>query len=679
MLKKKLSKFKLVNKLLNNIEINSKELSIINDYSELKEALKIFHNKKISSLKFLYSNLTNIKKILYESDKIVKINKNDITNNYIQCYFYLYYIILDDNEILNFSYDLDLVKELYNRMIEEKQTIRKFILYILAYQIVNNIKESDKSNSSDELQKISEAIKKFINNQNPIVEKYKLEVNLNDDIKIDDIYFKFIHYIITNEKLKNFNEAKDIMEQLGLENIELTHNIYINLKKEFDDNSNEKYIDQYKIVNNGNIKDIINEDLINFYYILLKYVFKNEIYIYYIDFFLQGRKSLLKMFKNNYEKLFFDIDNIKNVECKEKINYVLIRFLDSYNYIDKVNKTKFYKKKILREIYIYYKNYRYESKKTDIRKIENFLNNNKELKEINEYIQDFDLARKMNIIFPFVKDLFYCDEINENNEAILNSNIKDFDEIVKYLTEKFELDDNIIIKLFNFFDIEKQDISNKDDVFNAFNEKIMDYIKTYGESEIRKTMDKWNIIETYFKNKNFLNKGKEDIVKFVNEKIESFFKDELIKNILKVKKKLIFYSISFIRKNDDESDEEFATYIEHHKNGIKITALSDTQVSFTDSRIEYFENRSNKIRKNKEREKYLIFHFLIDIRKELKNNYNKKDELIIKIFELEFDGKNNECEYQIFKINDEHEPFFKGTINMTSEGAKIIIDKINGL
>ena len=95
--------------------------------------------------------------------------------------------------------------------------------------------------------------------------------------------------------------------------------------------------------------------------------------------------------------------------------------------------------------------------------------------------------------------------------------------------------------------------------------------------------------------------------------------------------------------------------------------------------MEYLDERSNKNIKNQKRENYSIFHFLTDIHVGLINKYNKNVELIIKIFELEFDGTNNKCEYQIFKINDENEPILNGTININSESAKTIIDKINDL
>ena len=499
----------------------------------------------------------------------------------MEFYFYLSSIINNNINYINYSYDFDLVKDIYNRMTEERQ-IRKFILYILAYPIIYNYKGSDESNSLDKLDKILIEIDKFIKNQQPILRKYNLNLDLDnyDLFNIDDIYCQFILSLIKNEKLKNFKEAKDIMEQLDLENIELTHDMYIILKKEFDENSNKKYLAQYKIIYSENIKDIINKDLINFYYLLLKYIFKNTIYIYNIDFLLESKKSLYKIVKNYYEKLFFVIYNNKIGEYQKKINFVLKQFLDScYNYIDKVNKKKF-----MKEIYRYYKNYCFESKKFDILKINDFLNNNKKLDEINDYIQDYDLAKKMNILFPLIKFLFDYNEKNRNAEAELNSYIKEINEIQKKLLGKKELDDNIKIKLFKFFDTEKKEnefsqIFNKD-AFYFFKEKkkeavneilnyykdffpesknndivnfedylkakkinerksfiflLIDGQKNHNESGIQRAIEKWNQIEKNFNDKNFQNIEEEDkqiLFKLFkepkNELINRIFNNELI-------------------------------------------------------------------------------------------------------------------------------------------------------
>lgn len=54
--------------------------------------------------------------------------------------------------------------------------------------------------------------------------------------------------------------------------------------------SNEDYITDYSFTKN---EDLFDEKKINFFYILLKYVFKTSFYIYQIDFLYQQKMFIL--------------------------------------------------------------------------------------------------------------------------------------------------------------------------------------------------------------------------------------------------------------------------------------------------------------------------------------------------------------------------------------------------
>ena len=140
---------KYLENLLLKYQIPSEiEDPLINSLSELKDLLNYI--PKESHLKFLYSNKINIKKILYDEDEILELNKDVINNdNYIHNYFYLYEIIGDDNTI-NYTYDFDLINILNERMKAEEHNLKKFILYIFAYAILYNYENSNKESSSDE-------------------------------------------------------------------------------------------------------------------------------------------------------------------------------------------------------------------------------------------------------------------------------------------------------------------------------------------------------------------------------------------------------------------------------------------------------------------------------------------------------------------------------------------------
>ena len=213
---------------------------LIKSYSELIDLLNYI--PKESHLKFLYSNRNNIKKILYDEDKILKLNKDVINNdnlydedeilelnkdvinndNYIHNYFYLYEIIGDDNTI-NYTYDFDLFHNL-----------KKFILYIFAYAILYNYENSNKESFSDEnkydtIYKEIEEFMDFMKNEQSILDEFNLNLTLLNykSYIINNIYAEVIISLIKNKKLENYEYSKNVMEQLDIENIDLTKEMFI--------------------------------------------------------------------------------------------------------------------------------------------------------------------------------------------------------------------------------------------------------------------------------------------------------------------------------------------------------------------------------------------------------------------------------------------------------------------
>ena len=328
-------KTKLQNKLLEFSLFEIEEPFIIKDYSELIFSLNSIDKEK--KLKYLYTHRKNIEKILYVEDQNLKIDNDTIDkNDNISNYFFLYEIINSDKDIINYKYDFELVKELYNKITNEKKDLRKFILNILLYTILYNFEQSNDSDSSSEEDKnkyeqIYNYIDEFMKKQQPLLQEYNLKLDLLNykSLKIDKIYAEIIISLIRNKKLENYECLKDL-EQLDIKNIQLTHEMFIELKKEFDENSNKKYIADYKFKNN---EDLFKERIINFYHILFIYIFKIQFYIFNIKFLYEERNSLIKIIKDN-EKISQKIDNIQNSSLKEKLEDVL-KFLDSYEIFEK--------------------------------------------------------------------------------------------------------------------------------------------------------------------------------------------------------------------------------------------------------------------------------------------------------------------------------------------------------
>ena len=96
------------------------------------------------------------------------------------------------------------------------------------------------------------------------------------------------------------------------------------LKKEFDENPDKEYIKFYIIDNYNKLIDI---NYINFYYLILKYVFQDPKYIFDISSFRESRSSIINIAQKELWNLLDDIEKLS--DCyKKRILYVLKIFLD---------------------------------------------------------------------------------------------------------------------------------------------------------------------------------------------------------------------------------------------------------------------------------------------------------------------------------------------------------------
>ena len=92
--------------------------------------------------------------------------------------------------------------------------------------------------------------------------------------------------------------------------------------------NDEKYINDYKI---NDIEDFFEEKKINFYYILIKYIFKNSFFIYHIPLLFETRNTIIKIIKTKRTEFLSHL-NIENINLFIKINYIIKFFLDSNYY-----------------------------------------------------------------------------------------------------------------------------------------------------------------------------------------------------------------------------------------------------------------------------------------------------------------------------------------------------------
>jgi hypothetical protein len=121
--------------------------------------------------------------------------------------------------------------------------------------------------------------------------------------------------------------------ELELKTINITPLMFKELVKILDI-SNEN-LQGYQI---SGLDKLFNKNIINFYYILLKYIIKSSTYIYIIPFLFEQRKNIIKIINN---KELFQNQNLNNFSISyfnEKIEFIIKTFTDSKYYYIKFQK-----------------------------------------------------------------------------------------------------------------------------------------------------------------------------------------------------------------------------------------------------------------------------------------------------------------------------------------------------
>ena len=175
-------------------------------------------------------------------------------------------------------------------------------------------------------------------------------------------------------------------------------------------------------------EDLHDEKIVNFYYILLKYILKSEIFIYQIPFLLEAKKRIIKLIKS--DKIIYIKKNILNQEIIKRYKYI-IEILSGSKYFFEIKKDEIYR---LKKVLKYYKLFYFESRVKDKEKIElDIKNKNKK----SEYLKFYDEAVKGNNIYPIIKNLYFTSNNKEiNSEKSLNESIKKFENVIRTIKDR---------------------------------------------------------------------------------------------------------------------------------------------------------------------------------------------------------------------------------------------------
>ena len=430
----------ILNELFQEEKPEFYEKQICNEYNFTQILFLI--RKAFQKQLYLYDQIFYIK---------IKYIKFEIT-----CYFYLSMLIKDEPGIINYQYDFDLIISIDDNNKSSENSIQKVMISKIIIDLINNFKDLPDYNEEEYEQKLNIITEKNRRIIDENINKFKeLKINLTTDaiirMNIDDIYVNIIESIIASRK---FDEITNIFTQLGLEVINIANIKYDELEKLA---KNEKF----KI---SQVQDLFNNEKINYYYILLKFIFKPNSYFNNITLFKGFRDFLIKILKTQLYEL---LSNYKDdEEINKKLKYIIENILNSGYYYNKYSK-------VIELIKFYYKNKSNKSKKDEIKSIElKFKNNNLNYSEYPLPLYEIKKFCELLFINTFTYEINIKNKyIFEEQYKVGNYNIIYEDKYIKYIKKKLcnesiknDLDLTNIendVKLFEILNNNREEINNK--------------------------------------------------------------------------------------------------------------------------------------------------------------------------------------------------------------------------
>ena len=295
------------------------------------------------------------------------------------------------------------------------------------------------------------------------------------------------------------------------------------------------------------IKDQKTKKMPNNYKLLLGIYFNDE----------NNKKLLLKIFKENeYEKFKKESNEKKKKKIFEKDNIEEIEKYKEKENDENINK--------LKELLNYYKNYKFSSKKDDILKIEKTIENEGVGKIDEQYLKDFEDAKKMNDRINVIEYIFKEDNKNiEKDEVNFSKSVVKWQSYEKQIADKEfkEMPENAKLLLGKYFN----DKNNKKILLKIFDENIYNFFKNEYKNQDKKKNHEDQKDE---KNNVEIQKLKNDIINGKSQNIEKEIMAKL-KEILNYYKKFLFISkkddINSIEKAFEDNDISKIKYDDYFK------------------------------------------------------------------------------------------------------------------
>ena len=464
--------------------IANKSFNFFQDYNLLNETLHQINDQDYNIFKFIYHFRNNIHALLYDSDQTIKIDELKLKFDFEEL-FYLDLLINENEEIINYSYDFDLLINFYNFIILKNEASNYFIYKIVIMRafltLIKNFCDSDNYNEDINEEKIDKIKNEVETEFNKYIDKFKEVFNINEDIremKLDNLYSKILISLIKSNKFDDYNYLYKILNEMKLEKIDLGNAILASLQETLKENND--YMKKFIIKTE---EDLYKENAINFYYILLNFILKGEFFIYQISFLLETKNRIIKLIKS--KKFKNNLNNKLSKETIERFKYVLEMFAGSKYYFEQ-NKEEINK---LETVLKYYKLFYFETKVKDIEKIEQDIKNQN---EDSEYLKYFEEAIKKMNIYPIIKFIYFTFHDKEvQSEKSLNDSVGKFNTVFQLIKDrkfgkmrnkeaysqffKDKTNHELLLKVFNQDDIDSFFNSFKNDNKNKKEEEIKNY------------------------------------------------------------------------------------------------------------------------------------------------------------------------------------------------------------
>ena len=430
--------------------------NLIHNISELNKILK---SKKRHKWKYIYINNKNITQLLYDEDENINIDDADIDIfTEFENLFYLDHLILNDNEIINYTFSKKFINEIFLKLVKKSSKIFELIILAkIVLNIINNYKSCDnyyENTDEKELNNIENFCKETINKHLYIFQDVGLSMNEDEfySLSVDEIYIKYLNSFIKLGKFNNYEYITKVANDLNLDKFYIPEKMFDELNETL--NMGYDCANTYKI---KKVEDLFNDKIINFYYFIIKYIYKIPFYFFQVPLLLNARDVIILILKQKLDLLcYFRAKNEKNTEIIERVDYVIKNITDNEYYFDKyINRYRLGK---LELIQLFSKFFFFESHHNYITIIDNVIKN-KRIEKYEAILKNEDIKtnfEKIDVRLEIINIFNHTDlHIGDifNNKKKFEKLIKSWNIIEKLVKENKtkRLRKDLKIRLYNIF------------------------------------------------------------------------------------------------------------------------------------------------------------------------------------------------------------------------------------